>query len=702
VKAPIRLALIWHFHQPDYTDPATSAPSMPWTRLHALKDYADMAAFLERHPTVRATFNVVPALLDQLSALAFQEAPPDPFLALAEKAPADMSFEERAYVIGHFFSLNRDMMAVGLKRLNELYALRGDLPAAEIGKPVVERFDDQALLDLQVLFHVAWSGPLLQADPLIAGLRARGRGFTADDKRALFARQREFLADVIPRWKRLYEAEQVEFSVTPYFHPILPLLCDLASALEALPELRLPASRFQHVEDARLQLDNGLEAFAAVFGRTASGGWPSEGAISEEALRQMGAAGYRWAASDEDVLFASLGATLPADPHAKDARRAELLYRPWRHGDGPVLLFRDHDLSDRIGFAYATRAPHDAARDFVGRLLHLRELLPDDGTPYVASVILDGENAWEHYPEHAAPFFDALYGALAAEPGIVTVTAEEAANAAAARPLPRVVAGSWIYRNLATWIGHPEKNRAWELLAAAREAVAGARGAPRWDDPAWRAIFAAEGSDWFWWYGDDHQTAYGAEFDAGFRDKLRGAYAVCGLAAPPGLNEPIRKRTARGLTQPTGPVHATIDGRVGDYFEWRTAGRVACAFGATHAAVRFAREFFFGTDGTSLFLRVDPFEPGSLDGTTIAVRTPDASRGLSELGAGRSSGEARTALDRVLELSLPLSFLASPEDAVRFAIEIRNDDGATQRVPSDGFVELARPNDDPSRYDWSV
>ena len=700
MKAPIRLALIWHFHQPDYTDPRTGAPAMPWTRLHALKDYADMAAFLERHPAIRATFNVVPTLLDQLQALSRGAAPPDPFLALALKEPAELTQEERTFVIGHFFSLNRDMMAVSLKRLNELHALRGDLPAAEISKSVVARFDDQALADLQVLFHLAWCGPLLRSDPLIASLAAKGRGFTADDKRALFARQREFLADVIPRWRRLYDAQQVELSVTPYFHPILPLLCDLDSALEADPELRLPAARFQNVEDADLQLAKGMEAFLATFGRRATGGWPSEGAISERALSRMGAAGYRWAASDEDVLFASLPEALPLEPGAMDARRAELLYRPWRLGDGPVLLFRDHDLSDRIGFVYATRAPQDAAHDFVSRLLHLREALPDDGTRYVVSVILDGENAWEHYPESAAPFFDALYGQLAAEGRIETVTASEAADPGSARALPRVVAGSWIYRSLATWIGHPEKNRAWELLAAAREAIVAARGKPRWDDPAWRMILAAEGSDWFWWYGDDHPSAYGAEFDAGFRGKLRGAYAAASLPVPALLDEPIRRGPARGQTLPSGPVKARIDGRVGDYFEWRTAGHIACVYGAMHAAVRFARDAFFGTDGRMLFVRVDPFEPGALSGTTIAVRTPGA--GVLELAAGGSSGDLISALDRVLELSIPLDRLASPGIAVRFAIEIRNRDGATQRIPTDGYVELRHPDVDPSRYDWSV
>ena len=702
MRAPIRLALIWHFHQPDYTDPETAAPTMPWTRLHALKDYADMAAFLERHPTIRATFNVVPTLLDQMQALASGGMPPDPFLALALKDPADCSLEERAFIIGHFFSLNRDMMAVGLNRLNELHALRGDAPAAAIGKAVVARFDDQALLDLQVLFHLAWSGPLLQSDPLIAELRVKGRGYSADDKRALFARHRAFLAEVIPRWRRLYDAEQIELSVTPYYHPILPLLCDLNSALEALPDLRLPAVRFQAVEDADLQLAKGMEVFLATFGRKAAGGWPSEGAISERSLERMGAAGYRWAASDEDVLFASLAEILPGEQRAKETRRAELLYRPWRHKDGPVLLFRDHDLSDRIGFAYATRAPKDAAHDFVSRLLHLRGLLQDDDTPYVVSVILDGENAWEHYPEHAAPFFDALYGALAAEPGIVTVTASEAANAEGARPLSRVVAGSWIYRNLATWVGHPEKNRAWELLAAAREAIEKAMGSPRWDNPAWRMILAAEGSDWFWWYGDDHPTEYGAEFDAGFRDKLRGAYAAAGLPVPAVLDEPIRKAPVRGQTGPSGPVNARIDGRVGDYFEWRTSGQVACAYGAMHAAVRFARELRYGTDGRALFVRLDPFEPGSLDGTIIEVRTPIAASATLQSEAGGSAGELITALDRVLELSVPFDRLAEPGGPARFAIEIRNADGASQRIPGDGFVELARPGDDPARYDWFV
>ena len=702
MRAPLRLALIWHFHQPDYIDPETGAPSMPWTRLHALKDYADMAAHVERHPGIRATFNIVPTLVAQIEALASGEGKPDRFLELARKPAAALTEDERTFVVGHFFSLNRPTMAAGLRRLNELYDLRGTARAAEIPRAVVARFDDGALRDLQVLFHLAWSGPTLTSDPLLTRLRGKGRGFTEDDKHALLDRQQKFLGTVIPLWHRLHAEGRIELSVTPYYHPILPLLCDFASAHEALPGLDLPGVTFRHPEDADLQLAMALDGFAATFGRRPEGGWPSEGAISEAALHRMGLAGWKWAASDEDVLFASLGEDAPADREAAERRRAESLYRPWRHGSGPVLLFRDHDLSDRIGFRYAARAPADAAGDFLGRLTYLRGLLPDDGTAYVASVILDGENAWEHYPDHGVPFFDALYGAIAAEPGLSTVTASEAAAGAPPRDLPRVAAGSWIYRNLATWIGHEEKNRAWELLAAARDAVFRARGAPDAHDPAWRALLSAEGSDWFWWFGDDHHTEYAAEFDAAFRDKLRAAYEEAGADVPDRVREPLRRARAVPHIRPTGPVRANLDGRVTDYFEWQAAGRVEAVYGAMQSSARLVRQLLFGSDGATLFLRVDPFERGALDGTTLTVRVAEKPELTLSARSGEDAGALRTRLDRILEAAIPLDRLGGLSEAVRFAVEIEREDGAHQRVPADGFAELPPPDADPARFDWAV
>jgi alpha-amylase/alpha-mannosidase (GH57 family) len=672
MKPPLKLALIWHFHQPDYTDPATGRPGMPWTRLHALKDYLDMAAHLRRHPAIRATFNVVPTLLEQLERLAGPDPVPDRFLELAMKRAEDLTDDERRFVTGQFFSLHLPTMAADLRRLVELRARHADA------------FDAAALRDLQVLFHLAWSGPTLRADPVLARLVEKGRGFDEDDKAQLFARQAAFVREVLPAWRDLAATGRVEFGVSPYFHAILPLLCDLDSAREALPDLALPAAAFRHPEDARVQLALGLAAFERTFGRPAAGGWPSEGAISEEALRQMGTAGYRWAASDEDVLFASLG----------EGGRLDRLLRPWRFPGGPVLLFREHDLSDRIGFVYATYDPEDAARDFVGRLLQLRDAAPEGVADPVVTIVLDGENAWERYPRHGLPFFDALYGAIAAEPGIRTVTASEAANPDAASPLPRVVAGSWIYRNLATWIGHPEKNRAWELLAAARSAVASVRRQPSLDDDAWRALLAAEGSDWFWWFGDDHPTPNADEFDALFRGKLAAAYRAIGRNVPDAVREPVRRGEVRSYSGPTGTVRPTLDGRVTDYFEWLAAGRVEAVYGAMQAAARLVRQVLYGGDGQHLFLRIDPFEPGALD--RASVRLEIAEREPLEAGAA-----GRSVLDRILEIEVPLAGLLPDRGPLRFAVVVEGATGAHQRIPADGFAELS-PGDDPGRFDWSA
>jgi alpha-amylase/alpha-mannosidase (GH57 family) len=671
VAPPIRLALVWHLHQPDYTDPQTGRPAMPWTRLHALKDYLDMAAHLARHPSIRATFNVVPALLDQLERLAAPDAVPDRFLELAEKPAEALTAEEARFVVANFFSLHLPTMAKDLPRLVALRARREDA------------FDVGALRDLQVLFHIAWSGPTLRAEPLLRRLVEKGKGFDEEDKAQLLARQREFAFGVLPAWRDLAATGRVEFGVSPYYHPILPLLCDLESAREALPGLALPEASFKHPEDAVAQLVRGRMAFARIFGREAAGGWPSEGAISEPSLRRMGEAGYRWAAGDEDVLFASLG----------EPRSAGALLTPWRFEQGPVLLFRDHEISDRIGFVYASYDPEDAARDFVARILRLRAAAPDTGREPVVAVILDGENAWEHYAGGGAPFFDALYGALAAEPGIRTVTMSEAADPAAARVLPRVVAGSWIYRNLATWIGHPEKNRAWELLATTRKAVVAAGRAPSWDDPAWRAIYAAEGSDWLWWFGDDHPTPNADEFDALFRGKLAAAYAAIGAAVPDAVREPVRRAEPRTYPAPTGIVRPTLDGRVTDYFEWQTAGRVEAVYGAMHQASRLVRQVLYGSDGTSLYLRVDPFEQGALDGAVVRVE-------IAERGTKEAEAWGKTVRGRVVEVGIPLDAIRPSEGPVRFAVSAERSGGAHQRVPANGFVEL--PPDDPSRFDWSA
>lgn len=706
---PIRLVLVWHFHQPDYVDGTTGAPAMPWTRLHALKDYADMADHLERHPGIRATLNLVPTLIDQLEALGAGTLPDDPFLAAARKDASLLDDAERRLIVGHFFSFNRETMAGDLPRVEELFRIRGPARAEELPASTIDRFAEASLRDLQVLFHLAWCGGLLGEDPRVRRLREKGRRFTEEDKHALLDLQREFLAGIVPRWRRLAETGRVELSVTPYFHPILPLLCDLGSAHEALPGLAIPNARFRRPEDVALQLAAARARFREVFGVEPQGGWPSEGAISEASLRAMGHAGWRWAASDEDVLFGSLGEALPADAAEAERRRAAVLYRPWRFDGGPALLFRDHELSDRIGFVYASWDPETAAEDFVGRLRHLHAILPPREEGYTVGVILDGENAWEHYRDHGRPFFDALYAKLAAEPAVVTRTAAEAVAAAAIAPLPRVVAGSWIGRNLATWIGHEEKNRAWSRLAEARDAVGASLGEPDFEHPAWRAILGAEGSDWFWWYGDDHETAFGAEFDASFRGKLAAAYRHAGLEVPESLALPIRRGRATGHSLPAAPIRPIVDGRVTDYFEWLAAGRMIPSAGAMHGATRLVGEIHFGADAEDLHLRLDT--PGAaagdlLEGACVTLRESGRTDPVGRLVLGRGhrdhEGGIRSAMDRIVECSVPLSRFTRDGNEIVFALEIETPSSGTQRIPGDGYLRLPVGDHPAAAGDWFV
>ncbi len=709
MKPPIRLVLLWHFHQPEYTDPATGVPTMPWTRLHALKDYADMADRLMRHTGVRATINVVPSLLDQLEALADRSRRPDPFLDLARRDAASLSMEERRFLVTHFFSFNRETVARGLRRVHELHALRGEYGRDAIPQSVVDRFDTEALRDLQVLFHLLWSGPLLQKNPRFRVLLEKGRRYSEEEKHEILDVQQEFVQGVLPRWRQLAETGRVEFSVSAYYHPILPLLCSHDSALESLPSLRLPGGGFRHPEDARAQLRAAFERFASVFGHEPQGGWPPEGAISDASLPIMAESGYRWTASDEDVLLASLGDRLPGERQAAELRRGTLLYRPWRFGPGPVLLFRDRELSDRIGFVYGAWHPTVAAEDFVRRVLHVRDFLPEAQGPYTVSVCMDGENAWEFYSDNAESFFEALYAGIESEPGIQTMTASEAAGAATARELPRVVAGSWIGRNFATWIGHAEKNRAWERLAETRAAIAGRGGEPDMRDPAWRAVFAAEGSDWFWWFGDDHFTPFAHEFDASFRRQLRAACTAAHLEPPQILARPIRDHAPRGFELPSGPVRPTVDGRVTDYFEWLAAGHADTGAGTMQSAARLVRELWFGTDGERLYLRLDPCDPPaetSLGGAILVVRVPGwpdrtVRVPLPASGATRS-GEVEMAVDRVVEASFPLSAFPTAEDGIHFQVEIETMHGRSHSIPREGSFFIPSPEKDPARFDWSV
>jgi len=539
----IRLALLWHMHQPDYRDPESGQSVLPWVRMHALKDYRGMVDVLREYPAVRATVNIVPSLTDQL--LDYATGRTDDRLRQVRDCPADaLGADDRAFLLTHGFHAPHHRMIAPFPRYAELYARRED----------GESWSRDDLRDLQVWHTLAWMDPdWLQRDPRLQALRAKGGGFSEEDKAVLAGVERELIQTTVPVCRAAAESGQIELSTSPYYHPILPLLCDTDAHLAVHPGSPRPDHPFRWPRDARAQVSRAVTAHASVFGMPPSGLWPSEGSISDEVVQIAGVEGFQWMASDEHVLARSLGEPLTRD-HEGRPERAALLYRPWTVsvGDARVrLVFRDQVLSDRVGFVYQSWAAEHAADDLLWRIRDAGERYVaqgGEGDPLVA-IVLDGENAWEHYADGGRPFLRAFYGRLQSADDVVAVTMREAvATPGPVHQLRHLVPGSWIHADFSVWAGHEEDRRAWSALALAREcwerqsALVSADAADR----AYESLLAAEGSDWFWWYGDDHSSALDATFDRLFRTHLRRVYEALGLPVPDALSHPFGASTGVG------------------------------------------------------------------------------------------------------------------------------------------------------------
>ncbi len=608
--AHVFLNLFWHHHQPYYVDALTGVASLPWVRLHGIKDYFGMAAVLERHPEVRCTFNMVPALVEQIQGYADGTIRDRAFLA-AEKDPSGLTAEEAEYVAANFFRANPTTMIAPYARYHELWRRRED--ARRRNEPLARLFRPDELRDLQVWHNLAWFHPLaVDRDPELQELRRKGRAFTEDEKRRILGKEIEILAGIVPQYRRLRERGQVELTTSPYFHPILPLLCDMEDARAALPQVTLPHNHLRNAEDARWHLREAVASHERHFGVRPAGLWPSEGSVSEAILPLLREAGIRWFGTDEEILAHSSNRWIARDGSG-DVQDPDFLYRPYRMpGENGDLagVFRDHALSDLLGFHYQRMDPAAAADDLVARLERIGRRAPS--APLV-SVILDGENAWEYYANEGLPFFDRLYGRLARHPSIRTVRVSDHLEANPPdRALDRLFPGSWIDHSFYTWIGHSEDRRGWEAVYRVRADLVAARGTvpPEAEARAWRALYAAEGSDWYWWFGDDRSSEEDELFDRLFRRHLMAVYGALGREAPRFLETPIKATGAKpaAFIRPRDLVQATLDGRVTSYFEWLFAGRYVREQDRgvmDRSSPDVVEEIHFGSGDNRIWIRID-------------------------------------------------------------------------------------------------
>ncbi len=722
-KKPLCVAFLWHMHQPDYRKTQNEEAYLPWTRFHAIKDYYDMGALVEQAGDVHVTINLVPSLIDQIEAYSSGTVN-EVQTSISLRDASTLDRQEKAFLLRTFFQLSPAHMLLPYPRYRELWDRRGTPGENGEFSAGLHLYTAKDYRDLQLWYNLTWCGPELRKDPEIAGLFEKAEGFSEEDKKRLLQIQRAFIAKVLPYYRKLSEAHAIEFSVSPYYHPILPLLCDLRVASESLPSIALPSDSYQYPKDAKEQIDRALRVHKAIFGSAAQGMWPSEGALSDASLHLSREAGLRWLASDESVLWNSLH----REGRVSGSLQPEQKYSAYRWGTGdlgPCLFFRDHALSDLFGFSYHSWSATDAVADFLERLRGIHRTLPDNGCHYVVPIILDGENAWEHYPDNGADFLKLLYRRLSESGDLRTVTLSEFLDLETRRePLKSIVSGSWIYGNLATWIGHPEKNRAWELLAGARRFLSSFQ-LNRPNDPqidsAFREIMIAEGSDWFWWYGDDHQTENAAEFDALFRAHLKNVYLLLDENPPAGLDEPIKKIQARFRQR--NPIHTMtpqLDGIETDYFEWKSAGFAVPGGGdAMHRTERLLEKVYFGFDAQSFYLRIDvvrgkieTFPPsGSIqvhflspEKCCLALENTESRNWRCRTVIWPSSGKAPCfAANRILELGVPLEVLGVRKPAeVAFYISVLDRGREVERFPSAGLVSVPTDPWNLDQLEWMV
>jgi alpha-amylase/alpha-mannosidase (GH57 family) len=753
----LRICFLWHMHQPYYKDPETGSYVLPWVRLHAVKDYAALPVIFRGHPGVRHTVNLVPSLLVQVRDYV-ENGADDVFLSVSRKNALDLTREENEFLLRNFFSAYAPTMILPQPRYAELF--RGHEAALHSlgrknGGP--RGYGASEYTDLATLFNLTWFHPLFrEEDPELSRLWRKGSAYTEREKHYVLDRQIDVMGRVFEEYRRLTREDGGELSSSPMYHPILPLLIDNRSALDALPGSALPGLPFSWPADARIQLERGRGVFRELFGSDPVGLWPSEGSISPATLEMARQTGFRWAATDEILLSRAFGKPVRRDGDGTPLE-ADWFYRPYAaatsSGSIPVF-FRDHRLSDLIGFEYSRWDAHDAVNNFIHNIKQIYDRLSSfksGNAPkeYVIPIILDGENAWEYYHDSGVTFLNLLLSKLETlRPNVEYMTLTDVLeDTKEITELPSIPTGSWIDGTFHIWIGHPEDHAAWEMLSRARshwemkssQYVKEGKELPKELQTARDCLLVAEGSDWCWWYGDDHYTPHGPEFDRLFRHNVKASYKAMGITPPDSLDIPIIKmdrisKVENFIVAPRSYIQPRIDGVVTSYFEWNSATRIVPTpeFGTMHRAGHVILScFYYGFSIDDIFFRFD------LDKVAIenvqevelellfqnkyvkfgSILDPKNNRfsysfmkigetaGKMQSGAEpeKEPGNVRAAYNKVLEVAIPIEALdCRPDRHLDFFVTIQVAGSFGERWPMYGTFSAELPGPDFIERMWQT
>jgi alpha-amylase/alpha-mannosidase (GH57 family) len=618
---------------------------MPWVFLHAIKDYYDMPWILSQFPSLRASFNITPPLIEQLN-LYSDPLANDYFLSLWYKHPKELDEQQREWITKSCKSANYEKMIRVNPYYNSLY--------------YKESLSDSELIDMEVLYILAWCGEYLRINSRVVEELLKKERYTTEDKIRLFDVTVDLVAKVLPFYKSLQEEGIISISTTPYNHPILPLLIDMDNITKANPNSPKPNNPISLYDDASKQVERAIELYRETFGREPIGFWPAEGAVDEASVEIYKRFNIEWIATDEAILFGSI-----------DSSNRSSLYKPYSI-NGVDIYFRDHKLSDLFGFDYRFKETSQAVEHFIDSIRGLR----DEESLF---IILDGENAWEYYERNGYPFLMRLYEEIGKLDWCKSVTMDSIATQKESIPLSNLASGSWIYGDFSTWSGDPQKNRAWELIFDTKRTYL--EYSEDIDSKSKEQIdfhfLASECSDWFWWYGEGHTTSFAMEFDRLFRGHLISIYRLLHIPTPTELLVPIitGEEALPSLIEPSSLISPNIEA-YSDLFGWIGAGvvyenRIFSTMDRVRGPID---ELRFGFDKESLFLALDG-EIDEVESITIhstALTEPI----LANIHRGRA-----------ITTSIPLSLFDS-RGKISMSIELKRGEEILQTLPGYGLLEI--------------
>lgn len=599
----LSIAFYWHMHQPLYQLNPDSDFLMPWVRMHAIKDYLDMLLIINEFPKLKLNFNFVPILIDSILKYG-ENGFHDVHSKLSVSAIEDLTIDDKRFILNNFFDANYSSMIAHHPEYNALYKKRLDFE-----NPEDNVFSNQDYSDIMAWFNLAWFDPIYKRMyPELNKFVEKGFNFTLEDRKKIIEYQREIIRKIIPAYKAFLESGRIELTTSPYFHPILPILTDIKCAQRNIPNAEVLPTNLKMAEDAKLQTKRALDRIEEVFGVRPKGIWPPEHCLSSKTLEMLKEIGIKWTITDEGILANSINFEFVRDfkGYLEDPYFLLKTYEYGSKSEKIDLIFRDSLIPNLINFEYPTTDATVAANDLYDRIKVIQsKILVSPDNKHLLTIALDGENCWENYPEDGGEFLRKIYGLIENDSSLETVLIsdyiEKDKNK---KQLNKIYSGSWINRNFQLWIGEPTKDKAWNYLKKVRDDFSDfSEKNPTHPnlEKAQIELHAAEGSDWFWWYGEPNHSGQDHIFDYLFREHLKNIYKLLDLSLPYFLETPLSMLNNSPSKYPTSNITPIMDGQDKIDDEWLNAGIINMP--ASETETNLFEKIKFGFDKENLYLR---------------------------------------------------------------------------------------------------